>query len=457
MNHLLQRLGAIQPTPRAFLLIAIAVLLFGLSSLWQPFVFVALVWLMFVVALLLVDWRISAQPADWSIRREHDNRLSLGADNTIRMHVRRHVASPRRFIGEFKAAPIWVRDTPPALFRVDATERILSAEIAPGAEKTLTYSVRPPQRGDYRFGDLYLRWQSRLGLLRRQMTIPAAGPVRVYPNLVNVRRYELLARRNQTWELGLRNSRRFGSGSEFERLRDYQADDEYRRINWKATARRNVPIVMEYETERSQNIVAMLDIGRMMRSPVGDIAKLDYAINAVLFLAYVAAQKGDRVGVLTFAHSPQTWIAPGSGKAHFHRLLEQLYAVESLPTEPDYSAAFTYFATKQNKRSLVLVFSDLTGDLGAQSLFAHMAQIQKRHLALLVTLRDPTIQSWTRQHPTDTQNLYRRTIAEQLLEERRLLLERLQRLGVRSLDAPASELNAQVINRYLELKARAAL
>lgn len=453
---MLTRLRAMQGfllTARAFLLLGGAGILLGFSGLWSPLAYFALVWAMAVATVLLVDWRISPHPRDWQATRLHDNRLSLDAENAIRITVRRRSAPT----AHSRETTLWVRDTPPPVFRVRAEDAILDTQLAPGRETALTYNVRPPRRGDYTFGDLYLRWQSRLGLWQRQTTIPAAGPVRVYPNLANVRRYELLVRRNQTWELGLRNSRRFGSGSEFERLRDYQPDDEYRRIHWKATARRNAPIVMEYETERSQNIIALLDIGRMMRSPVGDIAKLDYAINAVLLLAYVAVQKGDRVGLLTFADGPQTWVTPGSGKAHFHRLLEQLYAVESLPTEPDYGAAFAYFAAKQSKRSMVLVFSDLTGDLGAQSLFAHMAHIQKRHLALLVTLRDPTIQGWAHRLPNDTEELYRRTVAAQLLEERRLLLERLQRQGVRALDAPASELSAQVINRYLELKARSVL
>lgn len=445
--------GTFQPTARTFGLLGTAALLFGLSTWWNPAIYLALVVAVATLTLLLLDGRISPRPQDWSLSRTHDNRLSLAADNSIRVYIRLRASSTAP---QF-ATPIWLRDTPPPAFHVAKADHVLAHALPAGAEHTFHYTVNPPRRGDYRFGHLYLRWQTRLGLWRRQAVFPADGPVRVYPNLTNVRRYELMARRNQTWEAGLRHTRRLGSGTEFERLRDYLPDDEYRRIHWKATARRHAPIVMEYETERSQNILALLDIGRMMRSPVGEIAKMDYAINAVLLLAYVALQKGDRFGLLTFGDRPQTWVAPRSGKAQFHHLLEQLYAVESVETEPDYTAAFSYLAAKQSKRSLVLVFSDLTGDLGAQSLFAHMAQLQKRHLALLVTLRDPTVQAWAQNSPVDTQTLYRRTIAQQLLEERQLLLERLQRQGVRSLDTPASELSAQVINRYLEIKARALL
>jgi uncharacterized protein (DUF58 family) len=318
----------------------------------------------------------------------------------------------------------------------------------------LTYTVHPPRRGDYRFGDLHLRWRSALGFLLRQATFPAAAPVKVYPNLVDVRKYDLLLRRNRLWELGLRATRLLGRGSEFERLRDYAPDDDYRRINWQATARRGKPISVEFETERSQTVIALLDTGRMMRSPVGEVAKMDYAINAVLLLAYVAAQKGDRVGLLAFADEPHTWVAPRGGKAQFHRLLAQLYAVESQPVEPDYTAAIAYVATKQVKRSLVLLFSDLTGALYTQTLAAQLAHLQRRHLVLLVTLRDPTVQAMARQEVQDSVGLYGRTVAERLLEERRVTLEQLQRQGVLTLDVPADELSIAVINRYLELKAR---
>ncbi len=300
--------------------------------------------------------------------------------------------------------------------------------------------------------DLYLRWESVLGLLRRQTRIKAGAPVKVYPNLVDVRKYDLMLRRNRLWELGLRNVRTLGGGAEFERLRDYTPDDEYRRITWKATARRGKPISMEFESERSQNIYCLLDIGRMMRSPVGEVAKMDYAINAVLLLAYVAAQKGDRIGLLTFADRVETYVAPQGGKVQFQRMLEQLYAVEGQPIEPDYNAAFSYFAAHQHKRGLVLLFTDLTGSITTEALIAQMTRLRRRHLPLLVTLGDPTVQKLARQPITGSASLYQRTVAEQLLDERQLTLDRLRQRGVQTLDVPADELSVAVINRYLAVK-----
>jgi uncharacterized protein (DUF58 family) len=435
-----------QFTRRAFWLLLPTALFLAVGAWWSGAAWVGLGWLLLWGVVMMADWRMTPGPKAWTLSRYHDERLSLAAPNRITVRVLRGGHGP--------ALPIWLRDDLPENFGIEESQRVLTGINVPGQLLELVYTVHPPRRGDYRFGDLYLRWRSTLGFLLRQATYPAVAPVKVYPNLVDVRKYDLLLRRNRLWELGLRATRLLGRGSEFERLRDYSPDDDYRRINWQATARRGKPISVEFETERSQTVIALLDTGRMMRSPVGEVAKMDYAINAVLLLAYVAAQKGDRVGLLAFADEPHTWVAPRSGKAQFHRLLAQLYAVESQPVEPDYTAAIAYVAAKQVKRSLVLLFSDLTGALYTQTLTAQLAHLQRRHLVLLVTLRDPTVQAMARQGIDDSVALYGRTVAERLLEERRVTLEQLQRQGVLTLDVPADELSIAVINRYLELKAR---
>jgi len=438
-----------QLTPRALALLLATAAPLAAAGLSPAFVAVAGGWLVLVLALLLADLRLTPVAADWALARSHDARLSLAAWNRVAVAVRLR-AGPRRL-------PIWLRDEPPPTFGIAEADRVLAATVRPGEPVTLVYQLRPPRRGDYAFGDLHLRWGSALGLLRRQARFPAAAPVKVYPNLADVRKYDLLLRQNRLWELGLRNARLFGSGSEFERLRDYQPDDEYRRINWKATARRGKPITIEYETERSQNLLAVLDTGRMMRSPVGEVAKLDYAVNSVLLLTFVAAQKGDRVGLLTFADRPGAWLTPRSGKGQFLRMLELLYAVDSEPVEPDYTAALAYLSARQTRRSLVLLFTDLTGSITTEALVAQLSRLARRHLPLLVTIRDPTVQRLARAPIVDSRSLHERTIAEQLLEERRLTLDQLRARGVLTLDVAADELSVAVIDKYLELKARARL
>ncbi len=438
-----------QLTPRGLALLMGTPLWLAPAALWPWAGWVAVAWLIGSLALLIADWGLAPDGSAWEATRRHDSRLSLAAQNRIEVDV-----LLRRGLRPLRA---WLRDETPPPFGIDADDRILVATITPGRPHTFIYHVRPPRRGDYRFGDLHLRWETPLGLLRRTRRIPAAGPVKVYPNLVDVRKYDLLLRRNRLMDLGLRTRRIQGAGGEYARLRDYLPDDEYRRINWKATARRGKPITTEFEAERSQNVMILLDTGRMMRSPVGDIAKLDYAVNAVLLLAYVATQKGDKVGLLAFADAPTAWVAPRSGKGQFQRMLELLYAVESVPVEPDYGAALAALDARRLKRSLVLVFTELTGSVSTEMLVRQMVRLRTRHLPLLVTVGDPTVQALARQPITGSDALYQRTVAEGLLEERRLALDRLQRAGVLTLDVPADELSVAVINRYLEIKERMLL
>lgn len=432
---------------RGVLLLLLLTPLLAMAT-WVPAMqVVALVYGLLVLALLFFDWW-RAQPVTdrFEVSRIHDDKLSLGVDNPIKIQVRNRSLHPVVF---------WVRDEPPDVFRVSI--RVLAGTAVSHHTWTDTYYVHPLRRGDYTFHDLNLRWLGPLELVIRQGTIPLTESVKVYPNLLDVRRYDLLLRRNRLQELGLRSTRQFGEGNEFERLREYLPDDEYRRIDWKATARRNRPVTIEYQTERSQNVVCLLDIGRMMQSPVDQIAKLDYVVNAVLLLGYVASGKGDKVGLMTFADDVVQYLTPRQGRGQFYRMLELLYAVEPQPVEPNYRRALSYLAAKQRKRSLVIIFTDLSGGLTMQSLEAHVVLLAKHSLPLVVTINDPEVVMAAQQPPTDSLSVYQRAAAAQLLDERQVTLDHLRQQGVLTLDVPANQLSIAVINRYLALKAKTTL
>jgi uncharacterized protein (DUF58 family) len=440
------------PTTRAVLLLLLAAPIVAAGT-WAPGLeWVAGVYALLVLALCLLDYRLAGNVHRFEVAREHDTKLSLGAANPIHVSVRsRH----RRDV------TIWLRDEPPDAFEIET--RVLTGVVPARNTWTDAYHVRPLQRGDYAFGNLNLRWLGPLGLIVRQARIEAAGPVKVYPNLLDVRRYDLLLRRNRLQEMGLRHTRLFGEGTEFERLREYLPDDEFRRIEWKATARRHRPVTIEYQTERSQSVVAVLDAGRMMQSPIsapgkaGRIAKLDYVINAVLLLAYVATGKGDKIGLMTFADDVIHFSKPRQGRGQFYRMLETLYAVEAQPVEPNYQLALNYLALKQRKRALIVIFTDLSGGMSLQSLVAQVSLLAKRSLPLVVTISDPDVHDAARQIPHDSPTAYQRTTAGQLLDERQIALDHMYKQGVLTLDVPADGLSLAVINRYLELKGRTLL
>ena len=429
-----------------FLLLA-AVLLAG--SAWLPAMSaLAGVYLLICAGLIWLDRRFAGAISRFQIERLHDNRLSLGAQNAIRLRVLN--LSPR-------AVRIWVRDEPPEAFRIDATRRILSG-LAPARQAWEdSYAVLPLNRGDYRFGDINLRWLGPLRLVIRQGRAPAAVSVKVYPNLLDIRRYDLLLHKERLHEMGLRTLRQLGEGTEYDRLREYLPDDDFRHIDWKATARRNRPITTEYATERSQNIVIVLDSGRMMLSPVGEIAKLDYTLNAALLLSYVAAGKGDRVGLLAFSDEVHTYLTPKHGQGQFYRMLELLYGLRASPVEPNYRQALSYLAVKQRKRSLVVLFTDISGGPGIDDLVGQTLLLNRAHIVVVVTISDPDVQAAARQIPGDSGAVYQRATAVNLLDERRLALDSLRRRGVFTLDIPANQLSLAVINQYLQMKARMTL
>lgn len=435
------------PTFRGILVILIAAPIMALGT-WLPGIeTVAWGYVLLVLIVYLLDWRAAGSVKKrFDVERHHDQKLSLGADNPIQLVLRNH----SRFPAIFR-----LRDEAPEAFRIE--NRVLSGTIPGRGEWQGVYHVHPLRRGDYSFGNLTLRWRGPLGLIVRQAKILAGEQVKVYPNLMDVRRYDLLLRRNRLQEMGLRNTRMFGEGTEFERLREYLPDDEFRRINWKATARRGSPVTVEYQTERSQNILAVMDTGRMMQSPVADIAKLDYVVNATLFLSYVATGKGDRLGMMTFADDVKHYLSPRQGRGQFYRMLEVLYAVEAEPVEPNYDKALTYLALKQRRRALIVIFTDLTGGLSLNSLITQVSLLARHSLPLVVTISDPDVFAASHQQPTNSLNVYQRAMATKVLDERQIVLDIMRKRGVMTLDVPANQLSMAVVNRYLELKGKTML
>lgn len=435
-----------QLTPRALVLLLGGALPLGLAALWPPALFLATAYLVLLIGLLFADVAISPKRQHFEVTRRCDGKLSLSAENPINLHV---------YNRSNHTVAIALRDEFPISFQTDHWQ--LEGLASPRAELVLTYHLKPFRRGDYRFGDINLRYHSLLGLIVRQERYIAAAPVKVYPNLLELRRYELLAHRGQLAEIGLRNARILGRGTEFERLRDYQLDDDYRRINWKATARRGRPVSVEYETERSQNVIIMLDAGRLMATPIGRLAKLDYAVNTTLMLAYVAARMGDNIGLLAFADQVNVHLPPRRGKRQFLAMIENLYRLQTHLTEPDYNLAFRYFATHNHKRSLVVLFTDLTDVETSRLMVGHIAALAPHHLAICVAIADPGVTNLAAAVPSDSRSVYQRAVAEDIMAERRRALEALRRGGAIALDISAEHLTAAIINKYIELKMRSRL
>jgi uncharacterized protein (DUF58 family) len=446
----------IVPTPRLLLLALFGVIPIGIAPGVLAALLIAALWLILIGALAAVDTRLIPPRQQLRWTREHESKLSLGAWNQISLHLANR---------SNRDIELQVRDATPAELvpRANAGQGVCPA----GGAWDMTYHVFPVHRGDYHLRPVSARYLGPLGFVWRQHSTDLDDSVKVFPNILAVRTYETLLRRGLLEEIGLHSSRRWGTGTEFERLRDYTADDEFRRINWPATARRHRPIAVDYETERSQNIMLVLDAGRLMSlqvqsalttgSPATELTRLDYAVNAALLLAFVVQRTGDRVGLFAFSDRPLRYAAPRPGRAQFVTLTEALYNLQAESVEADYAGGLGYLAFKESRRSLMVIFTDLAEPEAVSPLVSHAAYLGRKHLVLVVTLRDPGIDRIASLPPDSSRNVYQRAVALTVLDGREEVLRQLRQRGALTLDVSAEQLSTSVINRYLEIKARAGL
>ncbi|MBI4576697.1 MAG: DUF58 domain-containing protein [Planctomycetes bacterium] len=403
-----------------------------------------------LVALAAVDLALAPGPSQVEVRRRVRRRLSVGTANPVDLELRNRSARPLRA----RVAD----DHPPEFASEDARPRV---EVPPHGARRVRYHLTPPRRGDFAFGDVHLLAEGPLGLVHRRLRLAAAAPTRVYPNLIGLARFELASRRAMTRELGLRAVRRVGRGDEFEKLRDYLPDDEYRDIDWKATARRGRPVSRVYQVERSQQVVVLLDGGRSMvadveegrHGPASGMTRMDAAVNAALMLAYVAGRHGDRVGLGVFVDGLRRWLPPRRGRGVFHRFTETLYAVRAALEYVDYRESFRDVVLRVRRRSLVVVLTDPVDEDAAGALASAVGVLRRAHVPLVVCFHDPGLLEAARSVPARPEDAYRQTVAQELVAERRRLAARMQRGGVHLVEATALDLAAELVNKYLELKA----
>jgi uncharacterized protein (DUF58 family) len=431
------------PRPRLLALVLLAAVPIALGQLSGGFVVLGVAVVLGVIALAALDYRAAPAPATIAVARESEPQLSLGVPNRVVLRVTNAFARPLRLV---------LRDDVPPSFDVDP--RALSLAVAASASGLVAYAARPRHRGTFRFGDVHVRARGPFDLVERQGRVAAAAPANVYPNLKEIRRYEVSLRRGLAYDAGQRRARVPGAGTVFERLREYGPDDDPRSISWTATARRGRPISVEYETERQQRILILLDAGRMMSSTLGDLTKLDHAVNTALMLAYVATAKGDEVGLLGFADGVRSYLPARRGHRQFLHVTEELRRIESTTTESDHRAAFEFLRARTARRALVVLFTDLVDEEASRGLVAAITRLAGNNLVLCCALADPQLAEVAARSPRSSTELYERVVANEVLEARAKALAILRQRGVHTIDVPAERLTVAVIQRYLELKKR---
>ncbi len=431
------------PTPRylGLLLLPAALLI---AATWVPGLrWIALLLVIVALAAGALDRLAAPRARQIEVERRHDPLLSIGRPNRVHVLVRNRSG---------QVLDLRLRDEAPNQFRTEPL--VLEGAVPAHGEAELSYVVTPFRRGEYGFGGVVMRYPGPLGLVEAQVRKPLEEKAVVYPDVLELRRHTLTVRGNeeerQAW------TRRRG-GTEFERLREYTPDDEFRFIDWNATARVGRPIARQYQTERNQNVLLAFDLGRQMTSQYGELLKVDHAINSGVVLAWVAAQRKENVGLITFKDRVQAYLPPRSGRLQFKRMLDVLYSVQPELIEPDYRAAFQHVALNNPRRSLVVVFTDVADRATARSLLSAISVLQPKHLPLVVLLMDPALRRYSEAEPESEDDIYRVAVAQRLVGEREGLKRTLEVRGMDVLDVPAERLSVSLLDQYLRIKARARL
>ncbi len=433
-------------THRTFLILLIAVACMGLSFFWSFLLAVAFVIILVWAIFMVIDYRLIPGKEKFEISRELAQKLSLGDENEIILSL--HNKSKRYWKG-------FLGDDVPEFFQI--RDAIFPFGIQGNEVQTFTYTITPRERGKYEYQTVHLRILGILGLVRKDYEYSLENSFSVYPGYLKLKKYQLLARKNQLEQVGRRSIRKYGEGREFESLREYTKDDEYRKINWKATARKGKPIVAQYQIERNQNVIIVLDAGRMMRNSDGFMKRLDYAINATLMLSYICANKEDNIGLLVFGANIQTYLPPKRGITQVHAISQLLHNVQYEMTEPNYSLAFQYIKKKVNKRALIILITDIIDNRASDVLIREFTRLSPKHLPLCVTLRDKELHKVTLEVPKTREQALQLGVAEQILEQRLLAFKYLQLNNVLTLDTLPENLTAKAINQYLTIKAKSLL
>ena len=435
--------------PWAFAAVA-AVALLGWSLPSAPGVMVVadvgLVILILVDAWLAVPAAGPLEPKGYAVRRTPPAAITLGRPAEVGYTWSN---------GADRRARLRVRETRPALLGGTVPPRAL---VVPArGETTERLAVTPVRRGHEEGGGFYVDSSGPLGLGLVRRKIPLPWAVTVFPPLVSLRLRASVAQALRRRDAGMKPIRRLGEGRFFESLREWVPGDDLRHIDWKATARRRKVITRQYEEERRQQLLLVLDLGRLMTADVAGVARLDYAVQAALELAYAAVAHDDNVGVMTFADGVKQYVAPARGRAGLKRVLDVLTVATPSLVEPDYPGAFRYLAARNRKRALTVVFTDLIDRLASEALVANLATLRPRHLPLAVTLRNPELDLVATARPADVRDAFRRAAAEELLRARDEALGHLRRAGVMVLDVPPERAAQAVVREYLELKRRGRL
>jgi uncharacterized protein (DUF58 family) len=430
-----------------YLLLALGLVPLSLSWTHSWLRWIAVLYDMGLLVLALVDARISHFSPAIRIAREFDSRFAVGGETGVRIEVQNRTA---------RALSLVVKDEYPPLMKLSGL-RQASMLIDAQNSAALLYGLTPPKRGRFEFGQIVVRFLSRLGLVWRETRTGEPQFVKVYPNMRRARDVELKALGARSLVASHRKSSWRGEGREFESLRDYVRGDEMRHISWSATARRGRITTRQYQIERDQNILIAIDAGRLMTARIEEETKLDSAVHAALALMSATARAGDNAGLVVFGRRIRVYLPPNRGREQMDAVLEALYPIEPEMIEPSYARAFEFIAVNTKRRSLIVLLTDLVDEDGSRELLSSLRLLRPRHLPLVVTIADRDLKAVVRDAPATVGDLFTQSVAEEIIHQREAALRLVESQGGLALDVTAAALAPALLEKYLQVKERGLL
>lgn len=430
------------PTPRLALALSLAVVVIVAAD--DPAGF----WVAnaAVLGLVLVDWALAPRPSSVTVERHGPEVVVVGRSAEIAWQV----SHTRQ-----RALRVGIADElAPSLH---AGSRRATVTVAPGTRSLVSTTITPSRRGRFDPNEITVRTFGPLGLLARQSSIEIPGRLSVHPSFDSRAEAEMRIDRSRILEVGLRSAKGRGGGTEFDQLRDYRPDDEFRHIDWSATARTGAPVVRTFHAERNQTVVCLLDNGRVMAGRVEGVPRVEHAMDAVMALTTVATRLGDRAGLVAFDREVRSVVPPGQGPLQLGRVTEAMYDLEPALVESDHRQAFTQTLARFGRRMLLVVLTDLTEHTVREMLQPALPVILRHHLVLVAAVSDPQLQRWAGEKPEDEHDAYRKAAAVAARTQRARVRAQLERLGARVVDAPPARLAPELADAYLRAKATGSL
>ncbi len=427
-----------------FIAIGVVIMIYAVGFMFSFFAIVAHISLTTICILCAVECVVLlSQSIKLHANRKSTRLLSLGDENQIHLNISNESSV------EFK---IILLDEIPYQFQL--RDFSFEFKLSPNEKRSLTYTLRPLTRGEYQFGILNALVSCQFGFVSRRLLLAKPENIPVYPSIIQMKKFELIAFARISNFAGIKKVRRLGHSYEFEKIRQYAVGDDIRSINWKATGRKNHLMVNQYEDERSQQVYSIIDKSRSMHMPFNGLSLLDYAINTSLVISNIALKKYDKTGLITFSNRIGSTIPADSSSIQLKKILAALYSEKSMTVESNYDLLYRAVKNVIRARSLIFIYLNFESSYAMERVLPVLRKINHIHLLVVMIFENTELVKFSTKKPEFVSDIYAQTIAKKLLNDKKQLASKLRKHGIQTILSKPEDLSINSVNKYLELKSR---